>query len=284
MRDARMAGSSPNAKSGGERQRRREAEHADVHTCVRETRHHGRRQVREERHRDRTDGDAQRAAGEGEQPVLDHELSHEARAAGAERRAHREIALAARHPRQQQVRHVRAGDEQHEADRAHQDGERRSNAAGQLVLQRHERHRRRRILGWKLAAQLRLHGVDVCARGFERRPGPDPAEGLQMLAGATREVQRTVVTDKRPHVRALVEVLRDERLERRRHDADDGEGLIVHADDAADDSRVGAEPTLPEAVAQDDDSPAVRRIFLDSEIAPDNRSHAQRVKEVRRHA
>ena len=52
------------------------------------------------------------------------QLPNESRAPGAEREAHRDLALARRRAREQQVGDVRAGDEQHDADDRHQDVQR----------------------------------------------------------------------------------------------------------------------------------------------------------------
>jgi hypothetical protein len=65
--------------------------------------------------RDRESG---RAAGEAEDERFGEELTEQPSAAGAERDPHREFGAARRRAREQQVGHVRAGDEEHEADGA----------------------------------------------------------------------------------------------------------------------------------------------------------------------
>ena len=54
-------------------------------------------------------------AEQAEQDALGEELPDQPRAAGAERRPHGDLARARLRARQQQVRHVDAGDQQHEA-------------------------------------------------------------------------------------------------------------------------------------------------------------------------
>ena len=54
-----------------------------------------------------------------EHHALDEQLPDDAPARGAERDAHGDLARAVHRPRQQQVGHVGARDQQHEADRAH---------------------------------------------------------------------------------------------------------------------------------------------------------------------
>ena len=68
-------------------------------------------------HREQHAGD--RPAG-AQQGALGQQLPDDASAAGAEDRAQRQLALPGDRPRQQQVRDVRAGDQQHEADRRQQ--------------------------------------------------------------------------------------------------------------------------------------------------------------------
>lgn len=102
------------------------------------------------------------------------------------RRAQREIALAAGDAREQQAGHIGAGDQQNEADCAHQHAERGAHAAGQLIGEGKKRHRPCGVVRRVLAAQLRLDRVDVGARGLQRSLGLQPAEGLQVLAVAAR--------------------------------------------------------------------------------------------------
>ena len=71
------------------------------------------------------------AAGAGEQQALDEELAHELAARGAERQPHGDLALAHEAARDEQVGDVGAGDEQHQADHAHQHDERRREVVAQ---------------------------------------------------------------------------------------------------------------------------------------------------------
>ena len=74
------------------------------------------------------------AAGEREQQALDQQLPDDAPARRAHRVAHRHLARPRRRARQQQVGDVGAGDEQHEADRAHQRQEDDADRAGVEAL------------------------------------------------------------------------------------------------------------------------------------------------------
>ena len=63
---------------------------------------------------------SQQPAERGEDEALGEKLPHEAAPAAAERGPDRDLAVARRGARQQQVGHVRAADQQDEADRAEQ--------------------------------------------------------------------------------------------------------------------------------------------------------------------
>ena len=69
-------------------------------------------------------GDAQHAAGEGQQQALGEELPHQLTPGGAERQPDGDLPLAHEGAGDQQVGDVGAGDEQHQADHAHQHDER----------------------------------------------------------------------------------------------------------------------------------------------------------------
>ena len=79
---------------------------------------------------------AERAADDGEQHALGQELPQQAPTARAERRADREFPLPRFGAREDQVRQVGAGDEQHESHRALQHPQRRADPAHHVGLQR----------------------------------------------------------------------------------------------------------------------------------------------------
>ena len=72
------------------------------------------------------------AAERGDQRALDQRLAHQAGAAGADRQPHAHLPLPAGGPRQHQVGDVGAGDEQHQADHAHQHRDRPRQVAADL--------------------------------------------------------------------------------------------------------------------------------------------------------
>jgi len=80
-----------------------------------------------------------------------------------------------------------------------------------------------------------------CRCRCARLRAASPRAAGRSLSGVTPaggEEASEIVTDERPHLRALVVALRDQRFERGRHDADDRVRQAVHGDDASGDGRI----------------------------------------------
>ena len=122
--------------------------------------------------------DARRAAEHGQQQRLGEQLSEQPGAAGADRRANRQLALPRRAAREQHARDVGAGNQQHEADRREQPRARGLDVAVEHgveahALRRHDARRdvviRRRVR----RGEPREDRVDL-ARAPLRRSGRRP--------------------------------------------------------------------------------------------------------------
>ena len=112
--------------AGRDRERHRERENPQIRCRIDEQRLTLGRHQREERLGQRNrQPHAERAAGNREHEAFGQELPNQLAAASAERQPHRDLALPHDAARDQQVRDVGAGDQQHEPDHAHQDDERR---------------------------------------------------------------------------------------------------------------------------------------------------------------
>ena len=117
------------------RQREGENQHGPVQRDLRLVRDRSRRNQREnsrqtgigEQHADGT-------RGEREDQALGEELPYQSPSAGAQRGTDRHLALTRRRLRQQQVRHVRAGDHEQERDRAEQNPDVPGDAAGNVSV------------------------------------------------------------------------------------------------------------------------------------------------------
>ena len=137
-RSGRFAQSGPEidpggAESGGEteeqarahRKGEGEEEHGDIDAEIREA-GHGDQEVRgggvpDRAHDDSGETRSQGPSREGEHEAFGQDLSRDPGAAGAHRGAHRDLPRAGRGAREEDVREVRAGDEENEADARHQE-------------------------------------------------------------------------------------------------------------------------------------------------------------------
>ena len=119
------------------------------------------------RARPKAEQHAQDAPGDGEQDAFGEELADDAGAAGSQGGADGKLALAAGGAHQQQVGHVGAGDQQHQADGAQQHEQRFAGVADDRVAQR----RSRRILVGSVGKVTAVLGP--AATSIARWPGPE---------------------------------------------------------------------------------------------------------------
>ncbi len=136
---------------------------------------------------------AQRAAEQGEEEALDQHLPHQPRPAGAQRRAHRQLALPRGRARQDEVSHVGAGHQENQHHRAEEHPERQPHAADHLIEQRHDDHlvaRVGRIDGGPGIAHAGRDHRQLRAEIGERGAGREPADHPQEMrrAGLRREL------------------------------------------------------------------------------------------------
>ena len=132
----------------------------------------------ERAHRPPGERDAGAAAGEREQRAFDERASSEREGTGAERGADGEVLRRARRSRDQQARHVRAGDEQDEHDRAEQHPQRGADVADDLFVRRDERDAPSRVGVGMLARDAVSHGVHVGLRLADRHAWPESSDRL----------------------------------------------------------------------------------------------------------
>ena len=245
---------------------------------TREARRCGERQQSNERPRERQAGGAARGR---QHQTLCQELSHESRAAAAERGANRQLALACGAARKQQIRDVRAGDEQHEGDGAREHENRRANRERQVVDERpgadddgaaaaEEELRRRRP--WHAAGGSRPFGF----RLFGRRAGPQSSQ-----RGEDDRAVRLVCIGGdgggNPEQHARV---RKRQIGSR--DPDDCPPLAVDLEGAADRGRIGGESIAPHPIAQHHGRRRARGVLTLDEEASSRRSHTQQSEHRRR--
>ena len=132
-RAPRTAGSTPASTPASERRRQTEREHPPVEADglqPREILGRDHRQQTDERPREE---ETEQAARDREHQALDDELLREPAQRRAERGAHGHLALTRVSAREQQVRDVRAGHEEHQRHAGHQQKERGTDVLGHLI-------------------------------------------------------------------------------------------------------------------------------------------------------
>ena len=220
------------------------------------------------------------AAQEREGHALHQELADQAAAARAHGQPHRHLALARLGPGQQQVGHVRAGDEQHQADHAHEHEQRGLRLPAQLggaarSGQEHQGLLRELLLeplgargdlGQLLLQDLLVEDVDARLRllegearlqaGHGGEPHDPPlAEHLAAPVGH----QGLLHGEGHEEVDGVADL---DAVEAGRGHADHGHRPAVDGHGLVDDRGVSPEPALPEAVAQHHEGMGPRRAVV----------------------
>ena len=196
---------------------------------------------------------AENAAGQGEQHAFSQQLAHDARAAGSQCGADRELAFADGGAHQQQIGDIGAGDQQHQSYRAQHHQQRIARVADDAVAQWSNRKIRSPIGVRELTVVLRARRPQL---GVGLRHGDARLEQSGHLKEEVHVGADRVKLKRQPEVSLRVgdEILSDH--------ADDGVRLIAQRDRFPHDGLVAAEPALPQAVAQDHHLAAVGRVLL----------------------
>ena len=219
---------------------------------------------------------AERASGQRQDQALTQHLKHQTPASRAERGADGDFLGAHRRADQQQVGHVRAGDQDQDADGRHQRQEGGAAVADHLLVQGHDLRGLVGALPWILLPQAlgdRLHlGLGLLLRHARLQSG-DHAKEMTAAAGVGR-----IDRDRRPELH-----LPRREIETWRHHSDDRRRSAVQRDRLAEDVRVGGEPALPHAVAQHDHVVLARRVFFGPEASSQRRADLQQLEHIPGH-
>ena len=212
------------------------------------------------------DGDGQaepeEAAQERQHHALREELGRDLTRRGAQGRPERHLALPCRAPGQEQVRHVGAGDQEHQADPGEQEPEGVDRVPGEeVVLQRLDADLPALLLVGEGVGDAFGNALHLRVRLCHRDAGFEPAHDQQPV--------EVVVDLVRSEGERQVHLLLDAVARPRPQHADHGVRLAVEPDRLAHDRGIGAPALLPEAVRQDDALVVADDAFLRDEIAPE---------------
>ena len=157
----------PEHERGEDGDNQREGQDAQVRPGIDRQRQGTRRHRRQGRTRPSREQQSRNAAGRGKEQRLGERLADDAHAPGADGQADGGFAAPCFCARQHQVGDIRAGNDQHEPDQAHQDHERRR----QVAAQRSRTRSRASAITSRLSSTLFLNSGSPCRSPLLPAPG-----------------------------------------------------------------------------------------------------------------
>ncbi len=235
-------------------------------------------------------GHAQDSAQERQGQALDQELEGQAPSRGAHRDAHRDLLLARERSRQEQVRDVGAGDEEHERHRTREDQKGLTDIPDHLIEKRHDPKGEaavRRIDLRMIGAQAARDPVHLGLGLGHGHTGPELCDDVVVLVVAVG-LRFAGEGQGQEHLSVLRGAQGGQDLARQGEafgqDSHHFRRRAVQGDDPADHRGIAAVSALPGPMIQDHDSRAARRVLLGNEQAPERRLHPQHGEKIRRDA
>ena len=189
---------------------------------------------------------------------------------------HRDLTGACCRTREQQVRDVDAGDQEHEADRAEENQQRPLHAFHHRVQQRYGAHRVTVDLVRILARQVLLDAVEIRARLGDGDTVAQPADGGKIVRAAL--VRRQLVgleAQRDPDLAVAGEIKAGG------EHADDLERRAFERDTLPDDRAVAAVAALPQIVPEQHHLAGARKCVGRGESATELRRHPQHAEKLR---
>src|SRR6185437_10150977 len=239
------------AEDQGAAQRDRDdiREHRSVDAEVVHAKHVRRLQPNEKPRPCPAGGKTARAAHHREHQTLGERLTYEPAAPRAESEPQRNLALAACRLYEQQIAHVRAGDQQQKRNRREQHEQRQARVADEIVVQRHHQRAHVLVRFGILRLEPRDDRLQLRVRVRFRRARLEARDGAHVMGASESHVAGfgLVPLDRLPGVDALLRV-----FEARRHHANDLYALSADRHRLADDRGIRPEVLAPALVAEYD--------------------------------
>jgi hypothetical protein len=241
----------------------REGQHRPIQARLHERGEPNRTQCGDGLHGQRRKPETCGGTGQRQHATLRDELPEQPCRSGAERGAHRDLLLPHLRPSDQEVRDIRAGDEEYETDRGHQRPDHRLQRPVDLCLERINRDGALVVCGWIRLGQLRGNAVEfrLClldgrARLQARKRREAAVEPILELPGAQHE--------RHPEPRVVRHA-----GESRCHHANHRVRLAAEPNRAIHNVRISAETPPPESIAQHGDVVAIwHAIFVLTNVRP----------------
>jgi len=152
---------------------------------------------------------------------------------------------------QQQVRYVDAGRQQQQRHAAGEHGQHRPRRAEQQVGEPRHAGARRVVVGRMLLRETGQHRRELALRTLGRGASSEPAQHLEVTAGAAGEACLRVVAQRHVELGVPEATLRDEIVAQRGQHAHHGIGRAADGDGPSHEVGVGAVAPPPESIGQD---------------------------------
>ena len=226
------------------------------------------------------------ASEQSQHRTFDQQPAHDSSPPGAQRRANRQLLLPRFHSHQQQVRHIRAGDQQHQAQRAHHHPQHVADVADHLLLQRTQQRRNLpAVIPVRIAARPvrpglhpdRQHARQVRVGLRDRHSRLQPRNSVQ--SKARQNQLRAIERQRRDHIEIFIPD-----SESRRHHPDDFARVRIDHQVPADHRAVGSEMAAPVSIAQNHALRTVRILIFRRKPSPHFWRNGQRLQQAVAHA
>ena len=262
-------------QSGGNRCGAGEQRDAPVDRDIARTRQGGWGEPEQRAQRRICERESDCAAERPERDAFRKHLERQPSASGAQRRADRELLLAPVGAHEQQVRDVRAGDQEHESDRPHQHPQHGANVADHRVPENRREPRALEQLqapaerDWILVHCRRDQPYCVGGRLIDRRATFEPRDSLEAEVAEAGLIP--IEPQRRDHRRRTIH-----EAERVGHHADDVARSPVKDDAPPDHAAIRTELRSPVTGHEDDRFGAARRVVLRRKRAAEHGRDAER--------
>ena len=216
-------------------------------------------------------------AAERQQQPFRGELPDQLAQPRSQRFANRDLALPRLGPRQQQIGHIDAGDQQDECDRTHQRPQRGAYIAHDFVLQKISNDRmdiraERMILLADAVSRLLHVSRDFILRVEQRDTRFQTPNEVQKMAAALTRVGQAQL-QRRPQFRRIEFAWRKRKASR--HDARNGAVSPINLHHAPDHRRIARESPLPQGVRNHRNGRRTLDVVLGRDVAAKFRRYAE---------
>ena len=262
-----------------QRQRRRHQDNAPIERDFSKQRYRVRRIHYEQLLRRDGDAETEHAAGDRHDQRLREQLTDETTPLRAERAPDGQLPGSPEPASELQVGGVHADQDEQQSDRAAEQPQRRPRLEGQAVVKAFEPDAHLRVGVRIETLEIFGDGVHVLLRLRERDARREACHHAQPVRSPRIDEDRRRIRDRQPDLDVA-----HRKEEIGGHDADDVVGARAERDGLADNQRVSAERTPPEAVTENRDTRLAFERLVVGERAPDERRSAQHGEQIAGHA